>query len=162
MTHLDIDDPDNCEKQVFRNLKSFHLEIYIDEFSQLKNVTESEAIDYAFKKSFDILLDKTNLEQASFTVAIANMELLPFEKFVDELTTFLRNHRNEIGFGQVSVHFKHTARYKREVYDQKRWNDAWEYLNEKLVQTYGDFFQLKVEAFATVARTRRSKAVANH
>lgn len=155
MTHIDIDDPDNCEKQVFRNLKSFHLDFYVDEFARLKNVTESEALDYAFKKSFDILLDKPGLEQTSFTLAIVNMELLVFEKFIDSLTTFLRNHLNEIESGQVGVHFKHTRHYKQEENDQKRWNDAWEYLREKLVQNYRDFFQLKVEAFVPVARTRR-------
>lgn len=148
MTHIDIDDPDNCEKQVFRNLKCFNLEFCVDEFAKLKNVTESEAIDYAFKKSFDILLDKKILECASFLIIIANMELLVFEKFIDSLTSFLRNYRNEIRKGYVGVRLKHELNYKQQERDQRRWKKAWTFLTNELVEQNQDILQLQIKAFA--------------
>ena len=126
----------------------------MDEFSQLKNVTESRAIEYAFKKSFDILLDKQGLEQANFTMVIANMELLVFEMFLDSLTIFLRNFKNEIGTGSVNVMLKHQPDYEQKELDKRRWEKAWNYLKNELVEMYQDIFYLKIKNFVPTSHVR--------
>ena len=133
VTHLDIDDPDLCEKQVFPNLKSYNLEFDVDDFSQLKNTTEIVAVKYAFDKSMDILLDKARLESISFNILIKHMELLLFEQFIDSFTAFMQNHEKEINLPDSCVFVK--LRYNHDYViadkDRRRWYKAWSFLGRE-------------------------------
>lgn len=113
---------------VFRNLKNFHLEVNVEEFSQIHNTTEKEGIKYIFTKTLDILLDKDSLEQVSFTIIISNMELITFEMFIDSITTFLTKYEDEIALGHVSLLLKYEAEYEEFEKDKRRWEKAWTYL----------------------------------
>lgn len=82
LTHLDIEDPHCCEKQVFRNLKNFHLKTCVESLSHSHNTSEATCIESIFTKTLDVLLDKASLEQVSYSIIFGSMSLIDFEKFV--------------------------------------------------------------------------------
>lgn len=133
VTHIDIDNPNLCEKQVFPNLKSFNLDFDVAEFSNLENTTEAVAVKYAFEKSMDILLDKSRLETVSFTIRIARMELLLFEQFIDSFTAFMQNYSKEINLPNSNVYVKlmYNADYEIADRDRRRWYQAWSFLGRE-------------------------------
>ena len=133
MTHIDIDNPNLCEKQVFPNLKSFNLDFDVAEFSNLENTTEAIAVKYAFEKSMDILLDKSRLETVSFTVRISQMELLLFEQFIDSFMAFMQIYKKEVNLpdSNVFVKLRYNADYTIADKDRLRWYKAWSFLGRE-------------------------------
>lgn len=120
----------------------------VQDFSIFNNTTESEAVKYAFLKSLDILLDKPRLEHVSFEVIIPEMNLLLFEMFVDQLTTFLKGYTREIDKGSIQILFQYGSDYKKEDKDLTRWEKVWYYLTEDLTYDFNNV-TLKVESFQT-------------
>ena len=91
------------------------------------------AVEYAFNKSMDILLDKPLLEQVSFTIVIRSMELLVFEQFNDSLTAFMKKYVKEINLPQSNVYvkLKYNSDYEIGDRDRRRWFNAWSYLGRE-------------------------------
>lgn len=127
VTHIDIEDPYCCEKQIFPNMKLFHLELNVEDFSQLHNTTEPEAVRYTFCKTLDIVLDKKHLEQVSFTIIIPNLELLLFEKLVDCVSDFVRYYNEYMENGHIDLRLKYQP-YEVAFPETRRWEKAWKFL----------------------------------
>lgn len=117
---MDIDDPDCCERQVFPNLKHFHLEFDVEEISQIYNSTEAKALEFIFIKSLDILTSKKKIESVKFTLSLF-MEILVFEKFVDSLDTFLQDYEELNDEGKIEVLLKRNTDYlEQKWYEEER------------------------------------------
>ena len=85
------------------------------------------------------------MQQVSFKIILAEMELLIFEMLVDSLTTFLNHYNREIVSGFVCLIFKHPRNYGKEEDKVRRWQSAWDHLTNLEVEKNN--FKLIIEDF---------------